>query len=270
MGHVTGDPTVSLRRSPSRTPRARALLRHVFGASLGLALLGSAASCRDDDSSEGPVLPRSPEVDASASGPSRENDVEAGASTDAYSSGKTDASGEVQHVPLAPAPPGGSIACGSGAFTVAAAVAECQSNAGAFDGLGANVGCGELTMSAGRWEAWCTEDSVYVAASFEGVRVSGSALSCKVWHPYPFYRAVGSTGLITPSGAQKGFALDPVGSFSDTPTSASLWVTLPKTAAAKGPIGLLLAATPDGTAPGCSSGALTPRVFLVARIGPSY
>ncbi len=88
--------------------------------------------------------------------------------------------------PRAPNPPAGARRCGEGAITGAEFMSACMSPSSIVDrtllpdgGMGSiERRCGAVTVSGGRWEAWCGAAEVYVWARFEGVRATGTYVAC--------------------------------------------------------------------------------------------
>ncbi|MFO0604400.1 MAG: hypothetical protein U0324_14550 [Polyangiales bacterium] len=88
--------------------------------------------------------------------------------------------------PRAPSPPAGARRCGEGAITAAEFMTSCMSPSSVVDrtllpdgGMGSiERQCGAVTVSGGRWEAWCGAEQVYVWARFEGVRATGTYVAC--------------------------------------------------------------------------------------------
>jgi len=110
----------------------------------------------------------------------------ADAATTPADASPSDAAATPDADPRAPSPPAGARRCGEGAITAAEYTMACMSPSSVVDrtllpdgGMG-SIGrqCGAVTVSGGRWEAWCGAEQVYVWARFEGVRATGAYVAC--------------------------------------------------------------------------------------------
>lgn len=166
---------------------------------------------------------------------------------------------------LSPQPPVGAKPCGSGTFTQQQATVECQSGATWFgsNGVVQPAPCGAVTMTAGRWEAYCTDDTTYVWAKFEGVAVTAGG-GCGHWTLNPYFRTESNAGA-TGNNAKSGYAGAPSPSIKTTPSDLVVWVTTGADAWAT----LFLGAMPDPLVPGCNSMPSSAHLFLGVTGKPS-
>lgn len=88
--------------------------------------------------------------------------------------------------PRMPQPPAGARRCGGGALTATDFATTCMAPSSIADrvllpdgGMGMTERrCGAVSITGGRWEAWCGASEVYVWAIFEGLRATGTYTTC--------------------------------------------------------------------------------------------
>ncbi len=123
----------------------------------------------------------SPDASASQDLPSTDGAPDAVATDTASPSDAPDAAD-----PRAPQPPAGARRCGEGTLDATEFSTACMAPSTLVDAVRLPDGgtgmterrCDAASITGGRWEAWCGAAEVYVWARFEGLRATGSYVTC--------------------------------------------------------------------------------------------